>query len=285
MLKIRSGFSILEMIMVVAIVAVLATWFLVNAKPTKRLGEAADAQRQYDVEAIEKAIKLVASDTGELNSALTSLTNNQPYAIVQAGASTAGTYTCTATGTAINKVDISGAIASVMPSLPVDPDLADNSNDTGYYIVRNNNSYNIETCDSYYLAATIGNKQMCGDGYCGNTESCSSCSADCGNCGAVCGNGAIEGAEVCDDGNTVTETQTCANNIVESGNHCSANCQASIVLTENCEFLSQGYHCYSPPAEIGPCADANVYCEGYEPSSTRYCNNCVSGKNPLSCFD
>lgn len=182
MLKPKQGFSLLEMIIVVAVVAVFAAWFLVASKPAKRIGEAADIQRQYDVESIEKAIKLIATDDGSLTTDLTSLTNNTPYMIVKPGGSTVGTYTCTALGSDISKADISGAIATVMPSLPVDPDLAESSNDTGYYIVRNGTNYNVETCDSYYLAATIGNKQQCGDGYCGNTESCSSCSQDCGEC-------------------------------------------------------------------------------------------------------
>lgn len=242
----------LEIIIVIAVVVAFSTWFFVASKPAKRLGEAADLQRQYDIESIEKAIKLVATDSGSLSSDLTSLNDNTPYMIVKAGGSTAGTYTCTATGTSIAKADISGAISSLMPSLPVDPDLSDSSNDTGYYLIKNGNSYNIESCDSYYLAATVGNKQQCGDGYCGSTESCSTCAIDCGACppAAVCGNGIVEAPEVCDDHNVITEG--CLNGIRDTyGTYCNFNCTSEIVIeiTEVCDSVGAG-GCWDPLEEM-----------------------------------
>ena len=86
-----------------------------------------------------------------------------------------------------------------------------------------------------YIAGTCLNNSCCGDGICNATESCSTCGGDCGVC-QVCGNGSIEGTEVCDDGNTTDETQTCGNLIVESGsNHCNSTCTATITLTETCD--------------------------------------------------
>lgn len=76
--------------------------------------------------------------------------------------------------------------------------------------------------------------EYCGDSACGASESCSSCEADCGSC-QVCGNGATEGTEVCDDGNTTTETQTCGNSVTENGTYCNADCTAQVVLTEVCD--------------------------------------------------
>lgn len=195
--KSKLGFSLLELIIVTALVLVLATWFYAATRPVKRFGEAADVQRQYDIESIEKAIKLVATDSGSLASALTGLTNNTPYMIVKAGGDTAGVYSCTALGTSIDKRDISSAIASIMPNLPMDPDLAEGNNETGYYIIKRGTNYKVETCDSYELAATVGNRQVCGDGYCGDSESCSTCPADCGICPVACGNSVCETGETC----------------------------------------------------------------------------------------
>jgi len=73
----------------------------------------------------------------------------------------------------------------------------------------------------------------CGDGTCGGTETCSSCSADCGSC-QVCGNSSVEGTEVCDDGNTTVEY--CGDTITQSGSsYCNADCTANIVLAEQCD--------------------------------------------------
>ncbi|MBS3085561.1 hypothetical protein J4225_02650 [Candidatus Pacearchaeota archaeon] len=50
-----------------------------------------------------------------------------------------------------------------------------------------------------------------------------------------CGDGTQDLGEICDDGNTITETQTCANDILESGVHCNSDCSATVTLTEQCD--------------------------------------------------
>ena len=308
MFKSRLAFSLLEVIIVVAIVVAMASYFYVATKPAKRLGEAADLQRKYDVESIEKAIKLVATDSGNLTSALSGLSDNTPYMLVKAGGNTAGTYACTATGTSIVKADISTAITSIMPALPVDPDLAESNNDTGYYLVKNGNSYNVETCDSYELAATIGNKQQCGDGYCGNTESCSTCAIDCGACAApVCGNGIAEAGEQCDDGN-ISNTDSCLNTCLSptcgdtyvwaghetcddgnvrdeycgnayketAGTYCDSTCSATIVIavSETCDY-STSFKCLGSENPIAPYDNA-IGCSTKNPWCSVGCGSCVS---------
>ena len=84
----------------------------------------------------------------------------------------------------------------------------------------------------------------CGDGICTGLENESSCAADCSP--FQCGDGAVEGPEACDDGNTVggdgcsadcLSNETCGNGIADSavgelcddgntvgGDGCSANC-------------------------------------------------------------
>lgn len=164
------------------VMAVLAAGLLVSSKPQKRIGEANDAKRKNDAQAIERAIKILATDNGVVPDELKNLTENQNFAIVKAGGTVDGTYSCTALGASIQKKDISASLLSVIPAMPIDPDLTSSSNETGYYIVRRGSSYDVEPCNTYRLAATSGDRQMCGDGYCGTTESCSSCSLDCGSC-------------------------------------------------------------------------------------------------------
>ncbi len=79
--------------------------------------------------------------------------------------------------------------------------------------------------------------QRCGDSDCSISESCSTCETDCGVCppSSVCGDSVTEGTEVCDDGDTVTETQTCGNSSTESGTFCNADCSVVVTLTEVCD--------------------------------------------------
>lgn len=180
----KRAFTLVELIMVMAVIAILVTVLFVSTKPQKRFGETNDAKRKNDAQSLEQAIKLVTADTGSLPAEL-NITENQALAIVKAGGSVAGTYSCAVLGSSINKVDLAAAVSSVLPNLPMDPELSSASNETGYYIIKRGRSYDIEPCNTYELAATSGDKQMCGDGYCGSTESCSTCPQDCGECSIV----------------------------------------------------------------------------------------------------
>jgi prepilin-type N-terminal cleavage/methylation domain-containing protein len=265
----KKAFTLVELIMVMAVVAILVTVLFVSTKPQKRFGEANDAKRKNDAQSLEQAIKLITADAGSLPLEL-NLTENQAFALVKAGGTVEGTYSCTALGTSINKVDISSALSSVLPAMPIDPELSEASNETGYYIVKRGRSYDIEPCNTYALAATSGTQQMCGDGYCGSSESCSSCAQDCGACPAVCGNGVVEGNEACDDGDVNTES--CGNSIVESGGaiYCSADCSSSITLNEQCDDGNSSNldSCLNTCMNIS-CGD--TYCNGSET-----CANCSS---------
>lgn len=181
----RRAFTLVELIIVIAVAAILAVGIFVASKPQKRMGETNDAKRKNDAQAFEQAIKMLAADSGVMPTELKELDENIPFALVKAGGLISGTYSCTALGTSIDKKDISSVLLSVLPQMPMDPDLSASSNETGYYIVRRGSSYDIEPCNTYELAATSGSKQMCGDGYCGSTESCSSCTQDCGACPPV----------------------------------------------------------------------------------------------------
>ncbi len=178
----KKAFTLIELIIVIAVAAILAVGIFVASKPQKRIGETNDAQRKNDAQALEQAIKMLAADSGVMPTELKTLTENQKFAIVKAGGEVSGTYTCAALNSDISKKDISTSLLSVIPAMPMDPELSSSSNETGYYIVRRGSSYDIEPCNTYELAATSGSKQMCGDGYCGSSESCSSCAQDCGAC-------------------------------------------------------------------------------------------------------
>lgn len=110
---------------------------------------------------------------------------------------------------------------------------------------------------------TYASYDVCGDGICSDSEEYATCSADCQPT-AVCGNGIVEGSEVCDDGNTVTEY--CGNHVRDIGK-CNATCTATIP-NETCDYGSKAIQespgCYTNP--IG-CLNSTYRCDS--------CSHCV----------
>lgn len=133
MLKQR-GFTLIELIISIGIVALVAAAVFVSVDPAKRLGEAKDAVRQSDLIAISKAIETYIADYGALpDNILNSNINVGEKTVL---CSTASSLTCggeTRDCLVVDDVNFINKLAS----LPVDPDKLD-SGDTGYYITRGN---------------------------------------------------------------------------------------------------------------------------------------------------
>lgn len=60
--NILKGFTLIEVLLVIAILAILATITIVAINPSKQLGEAQDAQRRNDVRAILSAVRQFSID-------------------------------------------------------------------------------------------------------------------------------------------------------------------------------------------------------------------------------
>ena len=139
------GFTLLEILLVVAIIAILAGIVIVAINPAKQLGDARNAQRRADVNTILSAVyQFVIDNNGHLpsNIATTSL------------AFTTGTTTCAnaAVITTANKLCKYGAAScggvsldtdlvtgdqAYVTSIPTDPStLTSELNYTGYYITK-----------------------------------------------------------------------------------------------------------------------------------------------------
>ena len=132
----KRGFTLLEILLVIAIIAILAAIVIVAINPSKQLADSRNAQRESDVNTVLNAVYQYSVDNnGSLPSTIaTSATCD----------STATTEVCkaTATGTCSTGVDLSttlvGATQKYLTAMPSDPNGA-TANGSGYHVVKNSN--------------------------------------------------------------------------------------------------------------------------------------------------
>lgn len=151
MFKFKSGFTLLELVLVISILSILFGFVIFNINPVKRINLAYNAQRENDVNTIEKAIQQYYID----NSSYDNLNiPNQPLEICDTG------YTenylekipCE------NSIDLSVLVPKYLVAIPTDPlNIIERKNDTlqtkfvgnGYLISVENNQI-IVNAKNYY---------------------------------------------------------------------------------------------------------------------------------------
>lgn len=134
------GFTLIELIIVIAVIALLAAATFVAINPAKRVGDAQDAQRWQDVTAIADAYQAYLADNSG-----TAVTTTAPY---QAGRTMmiasgtpgvktpAGCNASLAVHTLDYFIDLSGLVSGgYIGQIPVNPSYTTGSN-TLYYFYR-----------------------------------------------------------------------------------------------------------------------------------------------------
>jgi type II secretory pathway pseudopilin PulG len=121
----RGGFTLLEILLVVAGIAILAGIVIVALNPGKQLGETKNAQRKADVNTILNAVYQYSIDNNGTLPASITITD---------------TAICTTGGTCTGLVDLSVLTASgkYLVAMPKDP-TGSTANSTGYNILRDAN--------------------------------------------------------------------------------------------------------------------------------------------------
>jgi type IV pilus assembly protein PilA len=117
--KIEKGFTLIEILLVIAAISILAAIVIVAINPAKQLGNARDAQRRADVNTILNAVwqEAIDSTTGAINAAVPTTTKE----ICLGG--TTGTACTDAPATGISGADLSYLITNekYLVSIPFDP--------------------------------------------------------------------------------------------------------------------------------------------------------------------
>lgn len=143
----KKAFTLIELIIVIAIVAILAAAIFVAVDPARRLHESRNARRWSDVSTILEAVKKFQVDNGGTHySEIAGVTADRLYMI--------GTFTgscamvCASSSTQTDCIDLSDIGANYMAVVPVDP--GDGTEEiTGYALEKkaDNDAITIYACD------------------------------------------------------------------------------------------------------------------------------------------
>jgi type IV pilus assembly protein PilA len=119
------GFTLLEILLVVAAIAILAGIVIVAINPAKQLGDTRNSQRKIDVNTILNAAYQYSIDTGYL-----------PVTIASSTCASASTNEICKTGgtcTSLTDLSVLTATGKYIVSIPTDP-TGSTTNGSGYYI-------------------------------------------------------------------------------------------------------------------------------------------------------
>ena len=139
-IKRRGGFTLIEVLLVIAIIAILAAIVLVAINPAKQLAQSRNTQRQNNVNEIGKSVIQYSIDNqGNLPSTIT----------------TTATDICATGGTCTGLIDLSVVTTgNYIKEMPKDPKTGD-TNNTNYQISADANGRITVTAPDAELGKTI----------------------------------------------------------------------------------------------------------------------------------
>ena len=143
----KKGFTLLEILLVVGIIAVLAGIVIVAINPARMLAQVRDTQRKVGISEINKALVQYYIDKGTLPNTL----SNSLTDICDTGSSATSTgFNCT------GLVDLSMLVPTYLPAIPKDPQASPtNTYITGYRIGKNSLGNIVVTAPQTELSAIL----------------------------------------------------------------------------------------------------------------------------------
>ncbi len=160
---VKKGFTLVELIIVIAIISILAAGIFVAIDPAQRFNQANNARRSTDVASILDAlIKYQADNSGSHLPSVAALIAGE-YSVIGTDANC--NTTCTAQTTQAACVDLSTLPQNYLASIPIDPKATSAAN-SDYYISRGAlGTLIVGACDAALQAGgslnTIQNAQSC----------------------------------------------------------------------------------------------------------------------------
>jgi len=138
MFKKRKGFTLIEILIVIAILVIMATVVVVALNPTKRFQDARNSRRQADIQSILTAIhQSIVDNNGTMPAGIT--TSEQQLG----SCATGGATPCTGAGAAC--LNMSTTLATYLKTIPIDPNGTAAS--TQYSVVMDaNNLVTVKAC-------------------------------------------------------------------------------------------------------------------------------------------
>jgi type IV pilus assembly protein PilA len=131
----KSGFTLIEILVVIGIIAILASIVIIAINPGKQFAQARNTQRQAGVNATLNAIgQRIADNKGIFAGTFTVNGNTYICGPIPTGATTTIT-TAQATDTTTATGNLGCLVPTYIPNLPVDPDSSVVPPSTGFDIV------------------------------------------------------------------------------------------------------------------------------------------------------
>jgi len=143
----KKGFTLLEILLVVGIIAILAGIVIVAINPSKMLAQVRDTERKVGLSEINKALSQYYIDKGQLPNSVSNSLNDicdtgSNASSTQAGINCAGF------------IDLSMLVPTYLPAIPKDPQ-ASTTHSTGYFVAKNSSGNIVLTAPSTELGNVI----------------------------------------------------------------------------------------------------------------------------------